>query len=408
MALAVAVSVSMPLMAQEGGAPVLETYAELEASTWANTQTFRYQQGGTGPWMAGNHAWLDGEATLSFGGYYVPLRMRVNGRYTGVASSSPSQDPTVLPAEKLDVDARLEELGLTVELLPGVFVGLGKKKLEAGSGLFQAPSDLFGFRESAAGLSESAIEEGLVGIDVKFLSSLGTLRYFYYPTLEWDGGQLEYLSSPQPRWGHTASLSSRIRDIDFSLLASWAGLEGEDGSLRFGANASATLLEAWTVRVDASLTDSIVNKVVEGAAAVDDEVVWFPRVSLGLQFDADSDTSMLVEYYYNGRGLEGSSLEPVIGYVDPAILQSYGNFGVARHYAMERLSRDFGEGVTLELLNVHSLGDSSGVASFRLEKELGSVVIAARLRGFYGPQISEFGGSQRIWDGMLEARLIMF
>jgi hypothetical protein len=129
---------------------------------------------------------------------------------------------------------------------------------------------------------------------------------------------------------------------------------------------------------------------------------------LGLQFDADADTSMLVEYYFNGRGLAGSSLDAVNGHADPIVLESYGSFGVSRHYVMERLSRGLGDGISLEAFNVHSLGDSSGVASFRIEKKHGSTVIALRIRAFYGPQVSEFGGSQRMWDGMLEARLVLF
>jgi len=391
----------------------------INLETLLRTTTLSYRAvPGPGIELAQDHSWGEGLARLSWDVEYLPGSLSFHGVYAAAATTSPAGQPDALDPDKVDFNGKAEELGLAWQAFPGLFIDLGKKQIEAGAGLFMAPSDLFGFRESAAD-GDSLIREGIVGVDLKWLTAFGSLRYFYAPVFDPDDDFSTALGTPQTSWGHTLMFGSRLGQADYALLASWAGEKDEAGDWRFGANASWLPADAWVLRLDAALTQTADNTVV---AAVDpltlttEELRWFPRVSANLEFDPTDAVTLMAEYYYNRQGLAGADLDRALdlerlnhqtGIVGFSPAAAYGAFGLARHYLMERYTQDLGDGLAVEAVNAHSLQDGSGVASVRTSKTFDALIVSFRTRAYYGSDRSEFGAGPALWDGTLELRVFL-
>jgi hypothetical protein len=165
----------------------------------------------------------------------------------------------------------------------------------------------------------------------------------------------------------------RLGPADFALLASRAGEKGEAGDWRFGANASWLPADAWVLRLDAALTQTATLAVVESVEPLtlrEEELRWFPRVSVNLEYDPTDSITLMAEYYYNRQGLSG-------------------------------------DGLAVEAVNAHNLQDGSGVASVRTAKTFDALIVSFRTRAYYGPDRSEFGAGPALWDGTLELRVFL-
>jgi len=401
-------------------APPVVFQGRLNLETVLRTTTLSYRASpGPGVELGQDHSWGEGLTRLSWDGEHLPLGLSFHGVYAAAATTSPAGRPDAPDPDKVDFQGKAEELGLAWQAFPGLFIDLGKKKIEAGAGLFMAPSDLFGFRESAADDNDSLIREGLIGVDLKWLTAFGGLRYFYAPVFDPDDDLSTALGSPQTSWGHTLMFGSRLGPADFALLASRAGEKGEAGDWRFGANASWLPADAWVLRLDAALTQTATLAVVESVEPLtlrEEELRWFPRVSVNLEYDPTDSITLMAEYYYNRQGLSGDDLDRALdlerlnnqtGSVAFSPAAAYGAFGLARHYLMERYTQDLGDGLTVEAVNAHNLQDGSGVASVRTAKTFDALIVSFRTRAYYGPDRSEFGAGPALWDGTLELRVFL-
>ncbi len=276
------------------------------------------------------------------------------------------------------------EAGVGIDIGNGWFVDLGKKKTKTGVGYFRKPTDYLkgggtiGQNRSAA--SQEKVSEGLVGIDIAYMGEGVTFRGISIP--RWDNDQQEQ---------SLLSFASKFGDADYTVFlyrGDYASL-GLNGNTVIGDSLELHMDSKWTQQMNRSLPSG------SGSSTTTQEQNGVIDALLGCTYAFDPNTSLTIEYNYNGAGLEGSEYNEMLDYTQnygPSLYDTYGLLSVAKHYLYERFAQTYTDcKLTLELMNANNLQDQSGFASIGLSQAYDQATVSLVARVFYGADRSEFG-----------------
>ena len=355
----------------------------------------------------------------------------LSGTFWADADSLPSLSPLDTPEDKLRLSSRALELGLEWEALPGqLIVEVGKKVIHPSSGFFKTPLNLLS-RGSASGLvpstgaAVSSWEEGWVGADITYLTGNVTIANFFSPRMEWSDSAdqaLRYLSQEQNEFNDLLRLGLRIGTADLRLLALTAsggpGSENPDLHLSLGAGVDAGVGDSLTLRAECSVADSrdrldVVDERL--LTSGEESVAWAVRALAGFTWTGPNDLSVMAEYYYNGLGLSGSDYERLINYSvnrlsmpgapAPDLLDQFGGFEAARHYAFARIAGQLEDDLAPALFSAVNLQDFSGITGVNLALTRDAWALSGSVVDYWGGKDTEAGLSSVLWQIDLQLSL---
>jgi hypothetical protein len=357
--------------------------------------------------------------------------LNISGTFWIDADSLPSGSPLEIPADKMELESRVLELGLAWEALPGqLIVDLGKKIIHPSSGFFKTPLNVLS-RGSASGLvpstgaAVSSWEEGWVGADVTYLTGNLTIANFFSPRLDWSDAvdqSLRYLSSRQKDYDDLLRLGLRVgtTDLRFLAMTSSGGPGSVDPDLRLqvGAGIDTGIGNSLTLRAECSAEDSrdrleVIDENL--LTSREESLAWATRALAGFTWTGPNELSVMAEYYYNGLGLVGSDYDclihysvnrlPAPGAKAPDLLDQFGSFEAARHYGFARVSGTLETDLASALFSVVNLQDFSGITGVNLTYTRNSWAVSGSVVDYWGAKDSEAGLSPLLWQIDLQLSL---
>jgi hypothetical protein len=316
----------------------------------------------------------------------LPDGWTLSGTLWLLLDSLPTNDPTQVPPDRLDLSSRLLQLEAQWQILPGALIlDIGKQIIHPSSGFFKTPLNLFS-RGPAGNVPQQIPaaapqwEEGWWG--VKMVGILGdwTLEDFLSPPLMWSDSAdraLRYLSLRQDDLEDQVRIDGHLGavDVQFLGLVSASDPGNSDSTVQFrgGAGVDSNLGDHLTLRAEATLSDSLDRLDVVDAsslAVADRTVAWVPQALAGFTWSIDADLSFMAEYYYDGLALFGDDYATALQYAQnrlssasaaPDVAGQFGFFSLARNYVFFRLADDFTDRITGQGWTEINLQDLSGM-----------------------------------------------
>jgi hypothetical protein len=332
---------------------------------------------------------------------------------------------------KLDFLSHFNELNFQFDLLCGLFVDLGKAKIETGHSYFKSPTDFLGasrsVSDSRSDSSYKKTREGFVNLNLQYINGGFSVRNLFVPRFTWDTNlqpYLDYITSQQNLLRDLLSVSFRLFDIDFEFYGYHENnpINNDSSCFKFGNYIAGVLFDVLELHMEASVSEKNSSTI---AIAVDTNSfltastnwAWYPQLCLGLVWSIDSSMSLMAEYYYNGKGLASEQYWNTVDYTKNLYYVSrsteaynlffnYGVFNVGQHYLMERFSKYFDKNkFTFEVINVNSLTDGSGYVKLGLTFNQDNYNLNGSLSSFYGKQDSEMGLIPEYWKIAIEIEI---
>jgi hypothetical protein len=343
---------------------------------------------------------------------------------------------------------RLLELGLSLRITDHLFFDLGKFVAKNSPGFFKQPSDFLspGPVDVARKMQNELLEEeGAVQARIQAYLGAWVLNLHYAPRLVWPAEAdvvMAHLSSPQSNHQALARLSRTIAGADLCASAYYGeGFKAGFTAARvFGESLEIHLDGILEERVNAmGLREIVVTRAVPGPGGTTtleigrthalEEVMdaWRPSLLLGGHLTLPGQWNIMAEYFYNGRGLAADAWTSALALADsnatrlsagnplaPAALGSFRDFlfnrgftGLAQHYGMLRMGKEFKSGFAIELAAILNLVDGSGLllseTGFKKEDAAVSLLLSAP----FGPRRSEFALIPKRFDLSLSLQLFL-
>ena len=357
--------------------------------------------------------------------------LSLSGTFWSMADSLPSRSPLDTPPAKIDLEARVLELELTWEALPGMLIfDAGKRVIHPSSGFFRTPLNVIshGSLGNGANLTGSAVgtwEEGWVGAGVTVLLGDVTLSDFFSPRLQWStdaDSVLRYLTTQQENDQNLSQVDIRLGGADLRLLGllSTGGPGSADPALHFtaGAGLDTNVGDALTLRAEVSAADSANRMIVtgsQGSSAIATQTLkWAPRALVGFTWTNQDQLSVMGEYAYDGLGFLGNDYAELLAYSQsakstsaaaPDLLDQFGSFNAARHYLFLRLSDKIDDKLTAAGWTTVNAQDGSGLTGIDLTLANDKWNLNAYLTNAWGGQNTEGGLSPLLWTADVEVNL---
>ena len=390
------------------------------------------QESSSAPWMQEQTTEIMAQGALS---QTQPLAegLSLSGTLWVMADTLPAASPFSTPAAKIDLQARVLELKLGWEAIPGTLIwSVGKEVIHPSSGFFRTPLDVLS-RAALAGtanLSGSATgawEEGWTGTDLTLLVGSLTVSDTFLPHLTWSptvDQVLQYVSSQQPDWQDLARMDLRVGDADVRLLGlfSTSGLGSTDPAIHFtgGAGLDTSIGDAFTVRAELSVADTQERITATSASPpfsfTTEAVAWAPRALAGFTWTGPDQLSVMAEYYYNGPGFGGADYAQIISYTQalrnapgagPDLLDQLGAFSAGQQYAFVRVAGTVEGKVTASAWTAVNLQDLSGLTGVVADYASSTWSVTASLVNAWGTTSTEAGLSPLLWKADLQMSLFL-
>lgn len=328
-----------------------------------------------------------------------------------------------------DVTNKINEILISLSPYEWVMLSLGKEVVRSGVGFFKNPSDFLVERKTVGFESKEDSEkylEGRILVDLQFFISSYSLQFILSPSITWNDESnkvLKYLSSQQETYKVFGKFAGNFYGVDTVAVLCY------DGRANTGLNLAYVLGENLELHFEGSLRDRETQKLIREMDVTVDlgftnikvgttngieerELHWVPRVVLGGHYTfSESKVMLMIEYFYNGIGLDGKEwfstldefekthnafsstnlLEMASLNTYKTFLDYYGITGITKHYGMFRVYKEFEIPLSLEIILIKNLVDFSGylINRWGYSFDIGLIEIGI---GFpYGGKKSEFG-----------------
>ncbi|HYW85634.1 MAG TPA: hypothetical protein VFB30_20450, partial [Spirochaetia bacterium] len=149
-------------------------------------------------------------------------------------------------------------------------------------------------------------------------------------------------------------------------------------------------------------------------ATTTQSVPWVVRALAGLTWSITTKTSLIVEYAYDGLGFGGSDYTNVVQYARnrldaggsaPDVLDQFGSFQAAQHYAFARLAENITDQLTAQGWIEVNLQDPSAMDGIGLAVTNDGWGLSCSVTNTWGASNTEAGASPFLWQLDVELKL---
>ena len=232
---------------------------------------------------------------------------------------------------------------------------------------------------------------------------------------------LGYVSEQQNDFINQLRIQAHIRGVDLQALGlvSTQGPGSADPAVhaQVGAGIDTNIGDRLTVCGEISLADSLPRLAVSDPVlltAATQSVPWVVRALAGITWSINTETSLIVEYAYNGLGFAGSDYANLIQYARnrletastaPDLLGQFGQFEAAQHYAFARLAENITDQLTAQGWVEVNLQDPSAMDGIGLAVTNDRWGLSGSITNTWGGSATEAGVSPFLWQLDIELKL---
>jgi hypothetical protein len=261
---------------------------------------------------------------FALSGHTSPLEgLTLSATAWALLDSLPDNNPLDVPGARQAFSSRLLQGDVSWQIIPGVLIwDTGKQIIHPSSGFFRTPLNLIS--RGAAGNVPQQIpaaapqwEEGWIGTRLLWMIGDFSIEDFFSPRL----AAIGYVSAQQDDFIDQLRVQAHIGGVDLQFLGlvstGGPGSADPDVHAQAGAGFDANVGDRLTVRGELSVADSLPRLAVAdpvALTAVTQSVPWVVRALAGLTWSISTETSLIVEYAYNGLGFVGTDYANLIQY----------------------------------------------------------------------------------------------
>ena len=267
-------------------------------------------------------------------------------------------------------------------------------------------------------------EEGWIGTRLLWMVGNFSFENFFSPRLVWPSAAdaaLGYLSAQQDDFIDQLRIQAHVSGVDLQSL----GLVSTGGSgstnpgvhAQAGAGIDANIGDRLTVRGELSVADSLPRLAIADPVVLTttaQTVPWVLRALAGFTWSITTETSLIVEYAYDGLGFAGTDYSNVIQYsrnrlarggAAPDVLGQFGSFEAAQHYAFARLAGNITDQLTAQGWVEVNLQDPSAMDGIGMTMTNDRWGLSGSITNTWGGSATEAGASPFLWQLDIELKL---
>ncbi len=368
---------------------------------------------------------------LALSGHTSPIEgLTLSATAWALLDSLPDYNPLDVPGNRLALSSRLLQADLSLQIIPGVLIwDTGKEIIHPSSGFFRTPLNLIS--RGAAGNVPQQIpaaapqwEEGWIGTRLLWMFGDFSFENFFSPRLVWSSGAdaaLGYVSAPQNDFQDQLRIQAHVSGVDLQALGlvSTGGPGSSDPGVHTaaGLGMEANIGNRVTVRGEVSVADSLTRLAVADPALLTttmQTVPWVVRALAGFTWSITTKTSLIVEYAYDSLGFAGTDYSNAIQYsrnrlssggAVPDVLDQFGSFEAAQHYAFARLTEDITDQLTAQGWVEVNLQDPSAMDGIGITMTNDGWGLSGSVTSTWGGSATEAGASPFLWQMDIELKL---